>query len=72
MKIKDIFNDHNDWVYGEYRITNKKTGVSLWIANGSFFFTSDNGTLPFGLIERHFLWRHFKNMCKRKALGYDK
>lgn len=72
MNVKDMFSDHNEWVLYEYTARNKKTGAVLWTGNGRFFFTGYHGTLFFGLIERHFLWHHFKKMCVRKALGCEK
>ena len=67
-----MFNNYNDWKFTGCTVINEKTGIILWTANGAFFFDGYNGTVFFGLIERHFLWRAFTDMCKRKALGYDK
>lgn len=72
MNKKVLFNNHNDWIIDTYKATNRKTGVVLWTSNGAWYFDGYNGTIKFGLIERHFLWRHFCNMLTRKVLGYDK
>ena len=55
--------DHKEWKIDRYRITNIKSGISLWIANGAWFLdTEPIGSV--GILERHILWPRVKRMIR--------
>lgn len=58
--LRSALDDPKDWSLKKYMLVHQKSGVCLWIGNGSFFLdVSDlyGETLGvIGFFERHILW----------------
>lgn len=57
------------WEIGPHTAQHIPSGVIIWVSSGPFFFDGYgkySGIL--NLVERHFLWRKFRNM-QRTALA---
>ena len=65
---------------GNYRIRHNPTGVTLWIANGAWFFDVrvekkspfDEDVRVLGLFERHILWRRVKRLLSARKQNHNK
>lgn len=70
---EDLSKNASDWTTTEYRFVHK-TGISLWIANGSWFCNaySDPEGRPgrelrtLGYLERHFIYWQVKKIFKQE------
>ena len=67
--IEDMRENPDDWVQGQYEMTNKKISISLWTANGRspLRVSSGKGKI-YGLWDKWRLWRAIKRLNRYRQI----